>query len=127
MTTTLGRRACDRCNVCFDVTSGNQGKLCPECARQENRRETPRKERTIEGEYRCAGFLFPHDHPALDDPAGYNDFAAKRWTAEELEWDLVMGSLPPGMIVHAQGQYPGVVVACADGGQEVRRITEVMG
>lgn len=51
--------------------------------------------------FTCIGFIFLNKRPQFTDPEDYMDFFNRIWSSEDVERELEMGILPPGMLLKA--------------------------
>jgi len=52
--------------------------------------------------FTCIGFIFLNNkRPQFTDPEDYLDYLNRAWSVEDVERELEMGILPPGMLLKA--------------------------
>jgi hypothetical protein len=51
--------------------------------------------------FTCIGFIFLNKRPQFTDPEDYLDYLNRVWSVEDVDLELEMGILPPGMLLKA--------------------------
>lgn len=51
--------------------------------------------------FTCIGFIFLNKRPQFTDPEDYLDYLNRAWSVEDVDLELEMGILPPGMLLKA--------------------------